>query len=181
MARAIPLIVGSRIYAGANLPFYISKGMVTDWLEARGFTGVQWHDRSEPLPNGIDPQKDPKYDDDWDVWAEAQYSGLGSGQLEPPADPAWMRVELPAMGTSASAPSATATPGSATLPPPPALGPPGPFAPQTDQILTDPVIVRRRRLGVAVALFGACVAAGGVAWTMMAKRSPEPVSEPDEP
>jgi hypothetical protein len=181
MARAIPLIVGSRIYAGANLPFYISKGMVTDWLEHRGFTGVQWHKRNEPLPFGLDAQKDPQYDDDWDVWAEAQYSGLESGQLEPPADPAWMRVELPATATSAIPPRATAAPGAATLLPPPSLSPPSPPAPQMGQIVTDPVVVRQRRLGVAVAVFGGFLAAGGLAWTMMSKRSPEPLPEPDEP
>lgn len=184
MARAIPLIVGSRIYAGANLPFYVSQGMVTSYLENRGFTGIKWHKRSEPLPAGLDPQKDPQYDDDWDVWAEGQYSGLQAGQLEPPADPAWMRVELPATATSGSSPVATAAPPPATLPPPLDLHPASPPAPQMGPILADPVIVRQRRCGVVVAVLGALLATGGVAWTIMAKRSseaPDDAPEPDEP
>ena len=180
MARAIPLIVGSRIYAGANLPFYVSQGMVTSYLENRGFSGVQWHKRSDPLPPGLDPTKDPQYDDDWDVWAEGMYAGLQNGQIEPPADPAWMRVELPATATSATPSPATATPPAATLPPPLGL-PAGPPAPQASSIVPDPVIVRKRRLGVAVAVFGAFLATGGLAWTIMAKRSPEPPPPPDEP
>jgi hypothetical protein len=183
MARPIPLIVGSRIYAGANLPFYVSQGMVTSWLANRGFTGIRWHDRSEPLPLGLDPQKDPQYDDDWDVWAEGQYSGTQSGQLDPPADPAWMRVELPAPAAGANPRNATAAPPVATLPSPPVSSGPA-FAPQMGPILTDPVIVRQRRFGVAVAVFGALLAAGGLGWTIMHRRppeAPEATPEPGEP
>lgn len=185
MARPIPLIIGSKIYAGANLPFYVSQGMVTSWLAARGFTAIRWHKRSEPLPLGLDPTKDPQYDDDWDVWAEAQYTGAQSGSLQPPADPSWMRVELPATGTSAIPKPATAASAGTTLPPPPSLpsfAPPS--APQMGAIVADPVIVRHRRIGVVVAVLGGLLAAAGIGWTMMAKRSPEastPPVEPDEP
>lgn len=185
MARPIPLIIGSKLYAGASLPFYVSRSMVTSWLAARGFTAIKWHTRSEALPLGLDPKKDPQYDDDWDVWAEAQYSGVQSGQLLPPADPSWMRVELPAIGTSATTPRpATAAPAGTNLPRPPSL-PVGPPAPQIAPIVSDPVIVRRRQIGVVVAVLGVFLAAGGIGWTMMAaKRSPEastPPIEPDEP
>ena len=180
MTRPIPLIVGSRIFAGANLPFFVSKGMVTAYLQNRGFSGIRWHTRSEPLPIGLDPTKDPQYDDDWDVWAEGMYAGLQNGQLQPPADPAWMRVELPATGTSAIPDSATATSDAATLPPPLALTA-GPSAPEASLIVPDPVSVRKRRLGIAVAIFGACIATGGLAWSIMAQRSPEPVPPPEEP
>jgi hypothetical protein len=180
MARAIPLISGSRIYAGANLPFFVSQGMVTSYLAARGFTDVQWHKRSESLPAGLDPTKDPQYDDDWDVWAEAQYAGLQSGTLNPPANPAWMRVELPGTATSAISSPATAAPSAATLPPPLGLGS-GAAAPQTAAIVADPVIVRRRRLGVVVAVLGGILAASGVGWTIMAKRLPEPLVASGEP
>lgn len=178
MARAIPLITGSRIYAGANLPFYVSQGMVTGYLENRGFRNIKWHKRSEPLPPGLDPQKDPQYDDDWDVWAEGQYSGLQSGQLNPPADPAWMRVELPAVGTGATPGPATATPPAATVPSPPGLParPPAPLA----SISSDPVIVRKRRVGIAVAIFGALLATAGLGWTIMSRRSAEPAAPAEE-
>lgn len=183
MARPIPLIIGSKLYAGANLPFYVSQSMVTSWLTARGFSAIRWHKRSDPLPLGLDPTKDPQYDDDWDVWAEAQYVGPQSGSLQPPADPAWMRVELPATGTSAIPKPATAAPAGTSLPPPPSL-PSGNPAPQIGAILADPVIVRRRRIGVVVAVFGALLAATGIGWTMMHKRpseAPTPPVEPDEP
>ncbi len=181
MARPIPLIVGSKIYAGANLPFFVSKGMVTSWLEARGFTGIKWHERSEPLPAGLDPTKDPQYDDDWDIWAEGTYAGAQSGQVTPPADPSWMRVELPAVGTSAIPGVATAAPPAAVLPPPLSLNTGGPSAPLVGPIVADPVIVRQHRIGVAVAVLGGLLAVGGIGWSIMAKRSPEPLPEPGEP
>ena len=180
MARPIPLILGSKLYAGANLPFYISQSMVTSWLATRGFSGIRWHKRSEALPVGLDPRKDPQYNDDWDVWAEAQYTGAQSGSLQPPADPAWMRVELPATGTSAIPQPATAASGR----PPPSLPSGIPAAPQKVAIVADPVILRHRRIGVVVAVLGGFLAAAGIGWTMMAKRSPEastPPVEPDEP
>lgn len=180
MARPIPLIIGSRIYSGTNLPFYVSQGMVTGWLQARGFSDIQWHKRSEPLPVGLDPQKDPQYDDDWDVWAEGRYTGSQSGTLTPPADPSWMRVELPGTATSAIPTPATAAPPAASLPPPSPASVLSP-APQTVKIVADPVIVRRHRLGVAVAVLGGLLAVGGAAWTMMTRRSPEPPVQPDEP
>lgn len=181
MARPIPLIPGSRIFAGANLPFYVSQHMVTRWLNARGFDGIHWHKRNEPLPLGLDPTRDPQYDDDWDVWADGRYTRTQSGSLAPPADPAWLRVELPTTGTSAILTSATAVPAGTTPPLPSLLS--GNPAPQMAAIVADPVIVRHRRMGLVVAVLGLCLI-GGVWWTMMAKRSPEappkPSTEPGE-
>lgn len=177
MARPIPLIVGSKLYAGANLPFYISQGMVTSWLTARGFSAIKWHKRSEPLPIGLDPTKDPQYDDDWDVWAEGQYTGAQSGSLTPPADPSWMRVELPAVGTSANSTFATATPTDAK----PSL----PAVSAAPQIEDDLALTRRRRIGVAVAILGGLIAASGIVWSIIQHRSPEEApttpNPPDEP
>ena len=180
MARAIPLISGSKIYAGANLPFYVTQGMVTSWLTSRGFSQIEWHKRSEPLPLGLDPKKDPQYDDDWDVWASGQYTGSQSGAITPPADPSWMRVELPATATSATPSPATAAPSAATPSPLPSLSP-GTPAPQSGVIVADPAILRRRRIGVVVAVLGALLAASGVGWTIMARRSSEPAKPPPEP
>ena len=184
MSRAIPLIPGSRLYAGASLPFIVSKSMVTNWLTARGFRNVVWHERDEALPTGIVPRLDPGYDDDWDLWATADYSGP-TGSLEPPADPSWMRVVLPVAASTPQLPFAATAP---------ALGQPGPLpalpatssttAPQSRSIVPDPVIVRRYRLGVAAAVFGGALALGAAAWGIFT-RTPSKASEPpdstDEP
>lgn len=173
MARLIPLIPGSRLYAGANLPFYVSQRMVTNWLLDRGFRNVTWHDRGQPLPAGMIPSTDPAYDDDWDVWASADYAGP-PGQLAPPTDPSWLRVALPATAAPPSPPFAAAAPSGGSQGPLPALTAGGSPAPLLRPIVTDPAIVRRYRLGVAAAVFGAAMALGCAAWGIFHQRHPEP-------
>lgn len=172
MSRPIPLIAGAKFYAGADLPFYISKSMVTSWLNARGFSAVKWHDRKEPLPNAIDPTADPTYDDVWDYWAEATYTGSQGGQLTPPADPAWLRIELPQGVAPQPTVDATAGPGGL-----PAVGTAilnAPNAPPAPRL--DPLVARRYRLGVAVAVFGALLTGGSIWWTV---RHPKPKMLPE--
>jgi hypothetical protein len=151
----IPLIVGATYYAGANLPFYVSRSMVTNYLKGKGFVGVRWHDREDPLPTTLDPTKDPSYDDDWDSWAEAQYQGNMSGVLDPPASPAWLRVQLPAaqsvISLPAAAPGTNGNQQSLTAD----VTRVAPVA-----IVVDPVLVRQRQLGVAATVVGGIL----VAW-----------------
>jgi len=178
MARLIPLIPGSKVYAGANLPFYVSQRMVTDYLTGKGFRNVVWHDRDQALPMGIEPAKDPQYDDDWDVWASADYLGQ-AGQLNPPADPSWLRVELPPAPAPASPPFAAAAPAGGAQGPLPALTSGVSSAPLLRPIVTDPAIVRRYRLGVAAAVFGAALALGAAAWDIF-RSPPEPMKPSGE-
>lgn len=158
MARSIPLIVGAHYYAGANLPFYVTRSMVTGYLEGKGFRGVRWHDRDAALPGSLDPKRDPEYSDDWDSWAEAEYSGNGSGVLDPPASPAWLRVELPAIASAPVIALPAATPGTTGTQAPSLMAGATRVAPVA--IVSDPVIVRQHRLGVAASVVGGLL----VAW-----------------
>lgn len=152
MARSIPLIVGATYYAGANLPFYVTRSMVTNYLEGKGFVGIRWHDRDQALPASLDPTKDPAYDEDWDSWAEARYQGNTSGVLDPPASPAWIRVELPVTSASPVLGLPAATPGTiGTQAQSPTAGV-ARVAPAA--IVSDPVMARQRRLGVAASVVG---------------------------
>lgn len=147
---SIPLISGATYYAGANRPFYVSRGMVTNYLENKGFRSVRWHDRDERLPAGIVPQSLADYDDDWDEWVTAEYAGP-SGSLDAPASPAWVKIELPAAQPAAQLPAATPRT-------PSELG-----SGQTVPIRVAPVgasdqaLVREKRLGVAASVAGAIV------------------------
>lgn len=158
MGRSIPLIVGAKYYAGASRPFYVTQSMVTGYLEGKGFRAVHWHDRDEALPAGLDPAKDPEYSNDWDEWAEAEYSGSGSGVLDPPAAPKWLRVELPAVAPNPVIALPAATPGTTGTQPPSQTTTPTRVAPVA--IVPDPVIVRQHRLGVAASVVGGLL----VAW-----------------
>jgi hypothetical protein len=82
---------GFRYYAGMSLPWYVSKGMVTTKLNEQGFVEVEWHERAlTPLPVNVKPQAICEgYDDDWDLWCMATYTGE-SGDGELPAKPAWI-------------------------------------------------------------------------------------------
>lgn len=157
MARNLPLVRGAKYYAGANLPFYVSRAMVTDYLEGKGFQSVRWHDRDEPLPAFLDAKRDPQYSDDWDSWAEAEYMGTTAGVLDPPASPAWMRIELPVSATAPVVTLPAATPGTANAYPS-QMSAATRVAPVA--IVSDPVIVRQRRLGVASSVLGGFL----VAW-----------------
>jgi hypothetical protein len=173
MARSIPLIAGARYFAGANLPFYVSRAMVTGYLENRGFRNVRWHDRETALPGGLDPTKDPQYSDNWDEWAEAEYSGLGSGVLDAPADPAWLRVELPAAVTAP-----IALPAAASSPPPAqSTNLMGAARVAPAAIITDPVIVRQRRLGVAASVVGGLLVAWFGIVPIVRQRTQKPTDE----
>jgi hypothetical protein len=82
---------GHRYYSGMELPWYVSKSMVTAELAKKGFVEIVWHERSkDALPKTVEPAKLCKgYSDDWDLWVVATYAGpTGVGSL--PAKPAWI-------------------------------------------------------------------------------------------
>lgn len=75
----IALVTAAKYWAGANRPWYVGQGMVTDYLQGKGFANVQWHKRAESLPADINPRASTTYSDDWDEWVSADYQGpLGS-------------------------------------------------------------------------------------------------------
>lgn len=90
----VALVNGAKYYAGADRPFFISRGAVNGWLGSRGFTQIAWHDRSEATPSTVVPRKDPSYVDSWDEWVEANYTGLPTAIDTPVALP-WLIVLLP--------------------------------------------------------------------------------------
>lgn len=104
----IALVKGSKYWAGANRPWIVSRGMVTGYLEGKGFGNVVWHDREEPLPTTVNPRSDRAYDDDWDEWVSADYQGP-TGSLNPPAQVSWLVAHLPSIvsqqAATASVPS----------------------------------------------------------------------------
>ncbi len=93
---AIALVPSSKYWAGASRPFYVSQGMVTSYLTGKGFTNVRWHKRSEALPTDVVPSQDSSYDDDWDEWVSAEYSGP-TGSLNPPTTIPWLIVHMPSV------------------------------------------------------------------------------------
>ena len=98
---AIALVKGSKYWAGASRPFFVSQSMVTGYLQGKGFTNIAWHKRREPLPAGINPQAEPGYDDDWDEWVSADYQGA-TGSLSPPTSIPWLVVHLPSVAAQTS-------------------------------------------------------------------------------
>lgn len=99
---AVALVTGAKYWAGASRPFYVGQGMVTTYLQNRGFANVRWHKRTEPLPAGIDPRSDTAYSDDWDEWVSADYVGK-AGSLSPPTNIPWLIVYLPSAIANANA------------------------------------------------------------------------------
>ncbi len=67
------LVSGAKYFAGIKRPFFISQGMVSSAATDLGFTDIKFHERDKTLP--VNPKLDPKYEDDWDEWVEAKYSG----------------------------------------------------------------------------------------------------------
>jgi hypothetical protein len=102
----ISLVPGGRYYGGANLPFFISRGMVEGWLVSKGFSSIVWHARSEPLPWDVNPRNDPEYDDTWDEWISASYLGTPN-VISAPSKPSWLIVIVPS--------SSSANPGAAAV------------------------------------------------------------------
>jgi hypothetical protein len=90
----IALVPSAKYWAGANRPWYVGQGMVTDYLRGKGFANVQWHKRADALPTDIDPRASTTYSDDWDEWVSADYQGA-IGSLSPPVDLPWYIVHLP--------------------------------------------------------------------------------------
>jgi hypothetical protein len=108
----VALVTSAKYWAGANRPWYVGQGMVTDYLRGKGFANVQWHKRADALPADIDPRASTTYSDDWDEWVSADYDGpLGS--LSPPVELPWYIVHLPSHQT---AKPATQTASTATVP-----------------------------------------------------------------
>lgn len=93
--HVLSLTPGAKYYAGADLPFYVSRGMVDSYLTGHGFRDIQWFDRKDALPAGVNPQEDPLYSDDWTEWASATYAGSQPTSLDPPGDPAWVSILTP--------------------------------------------------------------------------------------
>lgn len=91
MSFKIILANGYRYYCGLSLPWYVSKSMVNASLRDQGFVEIEWHERgATPLPVNVKPKEICKaYDDDWDLWVMATYTGK-SGDGELPAKPAWI-------------------------------------------------------------------------------------------
>ena len=112
--HVLNLTPGAKYYAGADLPFYLSRGMVDSYLTGKGFTNIQWFERKDALPAGVNPQDDPLYSDDWTEWASATYAGAQPLSLDPPGDPAWVVLEPVTTGKAskgtkpAALPAATA-------------------------------------------------------------------------
>ena len=91
---SIALVPGAKYFAGANRPWYVGQGMVTGYLQGKGFANVQWYKRAEPLPPDVIPRQSTTYSDDWDEWVSGTYNGpLGS--LSPPVALPWFIVHLP--------------------------------------------------------------------------------------
>lgn len=102
---SIALVPGAKYWAGANRPWYVGQGMVTSYLQGKGFSNVQWHKRAESLPADVDPRASTTYSDDWDEWVSGDYQGpLGS--LSPPVDLPWYIVHLPSYQTARPASTA---------------------------------------------------------------------------
>lgn len=95
---SIALVKGSKYWAGASRPFFVSQSMVSSYLSGKGFVNIAWHKRSQPLPSDVDPRADKSYDDDWDEWVSADYEGP-NGSLNPPTSIPWLVVHLPSVAT----------------------------------------------------------------------------------
>jgi hypothetical protein len=108
---AVALVNGSKYWAGASRPFFISQGTVSSYLRGKGFSNIVWHDRSEALPSTVTPRSDPTYDDDWDEWVAADYNGP-AGSISPPVAIPWLIVHLPSVAQQASTTSTTKPPAS---------------------------------------------------------------------
>jgi hypothetical protein len=93
---AIALVNGSKYWAGASRPFFISQGTVSSYLRGKGFSDIVWHERSEALPASVTPRSDPEYSDDWDEWVSADYNGP-AGSISPPVAIPWLIVHLPSV------------------------------------------------------------------------------------
>lgn len=106
---AIALVAGSKYYAGADRPFFVSQGMVTSWLIGKGFSNVAWHKRAESMPAAVVPTKDPNYDDSWDEWVSADYTGP-PGSVDPPVALPWLIVLLPTAAAATAQKPAPAPP-----------------------------------------------------------------------
>lgn len=66
-------VTPGRWYAGLDLPFLATHGMVANKLGSLGLTDIVVHDRKERLP--VNPRADAGYSDKWDTWVEATYTG----------------------------------------------------------------------------------------------------------
>lgn len=66
-----------RFYAGVNLPFFISHGMVESQMKEYGLTNIEWFSRDDAAQKlAVDPAKQyPGASDDWNEWVQADYAG----------------------------------------------------------------------------------------------------------
>jgi hypothetical protein len=65
------------LFVGINRPWYASRGAVRSELRnlGAGVVSIRFFDREQPLPSGVNPRRDPLYQDNWDEWIELTYDG----------------------------------------------------------------------------------------------------------
>jgi hypothetical protein len=77
-----------RYFAGLSRPFFVTRGAVEERAHEEGFRSLIWHERGRERPP-VDPALDPKLDDDWEEWVQAEYAGPPR-VMTIPARPAWI-------------------------------------------------------------------------------------------
>lgn len=76
MALVTVRLAPGTFYAGIDRPFYASQGAVADTLRTLfGVTDVRFHPKTDPLPPGVSPERDPDRSGPWSEWVSAEYSG----------------------------------------------------------------------------------------------------------
>ena len=109
----IYLYNGATYYIGMNLPWYVSRDMVTSAAEKEGLTNIVWHEREESLPARVDLSKLTVFNPEYEYWVEATYSGPDR-IYDLPATPSWAARIRPGQDSAPTSvpvlpPSASAT------------------------------------------------------------------------
>lgn len=74
-------------YAGSIM---IPPSLVIERLTKEGFRNFSFGMRDvDDFPAGVDPKSDPRYQDSWDGWVQADYVGLPR-TMDRPADLSWL-------------------------------------------------------------------------------------------
>lgn len=151
---AVHLQPGS-FFAGINRPWYITQSWVRSQLRAYGFTSVEFHKRSVPLPVAVASRLTAaqRADTSWDEWAEAKNVGP---RRDVNVTKHWSWLLEPG-----SAPRATAPATPSPAPKPPAPKPPAP--PQAPVVARPAPWVLKQGRAPAAGAAGAGLALLGVA------------------
>jgi hypothetical protein len=76
MALVTVRLAPGTFYAGIDRPFYASQEAVADTLRTLfGVTDVRFHPKTDALPSGVSPERDPNHAGPWSEWVSAEYSG----------------------------------------------------------------------------------------------------------